>query len=133
MAVLFIFDLFLFVPCSCFLSLRFVFFISWYSFCSFHVIVSFYSCFFIFVCLFIVCLLFRLFFHLFIHVFFAFLRLDGSITGGERQHVVDQFTKNKEFVVFLLSTRAGGQGINLQTGKQTNKHKERNEQTKRKK
>eukprot|EP00775_Hariotina_reticulata_P005696 gene5696-5934_t len=43
-------------------------------------------------------------------------RIDGDVAGGERQRRVDAFNRNpvKKFV-FLLSTRAGGLGINLAT------------------
>lgn len=40
-------------------------------------------------------------------------RLDGGISGNERQKAIDRFNKNKNSFVFLLSTRAGGVGINL--------------------
>lgn len=39
-------------------------------------------------------------------------RLDGSIRGNARQNAIDNFNSQK-FFVFLLSTRAGGVGINL--------------------
>eukprot|EP00911_Craspedida_sp_UC1_P002422 UC1_evm1s1807 len=41
------------------------------------------------------------------------LRLDGSTTVAERQGLMDEFTSDKSIGVFLLSTRAGGLGINL--------------------
>ena len=44
---------------------------------------------------------------------FAFLRLDGSTNISERQDLIDQFTDDTTIPVFLLSTRAGGMGINL--------------------
>merc|ERR1712223_1000848 len=41
-------------------------------------------------------------------------RIDGGITGSMRQEAIDRFNKtNAEQFVFLLSTRAGGLGINL--------------------
>jgi len=40
-------------------------------------------------------------------------RLDGRITGNERQRAIDRFNTNEDSFVFLLSTRAGGVGINL--------------------
>lgn len=43
-----------------------------------------------------------------------FEKIDGQIKARERQNAIDRFndqTKNRE--VFLLSTKAGGQGINL--------------------
>jgi len=42
----------------------------------------------------------------------AFLRLDGSTSVRERQELIDTFTTS-DIPVFLLSTRAGGLGINL--------------------
>jgi SWI/SNF-related matrix-associated actin-dependent regulator 1 of chromatin subfamily A len=43
-----------------------------------------------------------------------FLRLDGSTQVVERQALIDQFNNNPDKLpVFLLSTRAGGLGINL--------------------
>ncbi len=57
---------------------------------------------------------------------FKFLRLDGSTPVLERQLMIDDFNHNKvvfycysykhifkDIFVFLLSTRAGGLGINL--------------------
>lgn len=44
------------------------------------------------------------------------LRLDGSLTSLERQHRIDAFNAEDSSVfAFLLSTRAGGVGINLAT------------------
>ena len=44
----------------------------------------------------------------------SFLRLDGSTAVAERQQMIDKFQSPKSKVfAFLLSTRAGGQGINL--------------------
>lgn len=43
-------------------------------------------------------------------------RLDGSVTGADRQAAIDRFTvaeTTDDAFVFLLSTRAGGVGINL--------------------
>ncbi|GLI59359.1 hypothetical protein VaNZ11_001224 [Volvox africanus] len=46
-------------------------------------------------------------------------RIDGTITGRERQQAIDRFSAggegNDSSFVFLLSTRAGGQGITLTT------------------
>jgi len=43
-------------------------------------------------------------------------RIDGGITGSMRQEAIDRFNRpNAEQFVFLLSTRAGGLGINLAT------------------
>lgn len=44
-----------------------------------------------------------------------FLRLDGSTKIAERQELIDMFNEDTSFPVFLLSTRAGGMGINLTT------------------
>jgi SNF2 family DNA or RNA helicase len=40
-------------------------------------------------------------------------RLDGRVTGNERQRAIDRFNRNPDSFLFLLSTRAGGVGINL--------------------
>ncbi|CAN0131795.1 unnamed protein product, partial [Ascophyllum nodosum] len=40
-------------------------------------------------------------------------RLDGRTTGNERQKSIDRFNREPNSFVFLLSTRAGGVGINL--------------------
>lgn len=40
-------------------------------------------------------------------------RIDGSISQEKRAEGIDLFNKDPEYKVFLLSTRAGGQGINL--------------------
>lgn len=40
-------------------------------------------------------------------------RLDGRTTGNERQKSIDRFNRDPTSFVFLLSTRAGGVGINL--------------------
>lgn len=42
-----------------------------------------------------------------------FMRLDGSTPVFERQKRIDVFSSNKEIPLFLASTRAGGQGINI--------------------
>jgi len=42
-----------------------------------------------------------------------FLRLDGSTAVSERQALIDEFTNDPTIPVFLLSTRAGGMGLNL--------------------
>lgn len=44
---------------------------------------------------------------------FRFLRLDGQTNIQTRQQLIDQFTNDTQIPVFLLSTRAGGMGINL--------------------
>jgi SNF2 family DNA or RNA helicase len=40
-------------------------------------------------------------------------RLDGRIRGNERQKAIDRFETEEDSFMFLLSTRAGGVGINL--------------------
>ena len=45
---------------------------------------------------------------------FSYERIDGAITGGKRQHAIDRYnSKDSEVFVMLLSTKAGGVGINL--------------------
>ncbi|XP_047330799.1 protein CHROMATIN REMODELING 19 isoform X1 [Impatiens glandulifera] len=44
---------------------------------------------------------------------FNYRRLDGSTQVTERQNIVDTFNKNTSIFACLLSTRAGGQGLNL--------------------
>jgi superfamily II DNA/RNA helicase len=44
---------------------------------------------------------------------YSYDRLDGSIRGEERFLAVQNFTDDTDVFVFLLSTRAGGQGLNL--------------------
>ena len=47
---------------------------------------------------------------------FYYCRIDGSTGGAERQEMIDNFNKpESDRFIFLLSTRAGGLGINLQT------------------
>lgn len=46
---------------------------------------------------------------------FSFLRLDGSTKSEDRELLLKQFcVVNSEYDIFLLSTRAGGLGLNLQ-------------------
>lgn len=45
---------------------------------------------------------------------YKYERIDGSIRGNERQAAIDRFNKpGSDSFAFLLSTKAGGQGINL--------------------
>ncbi|KAI7863891.1 P-loop containing nucleoside triphosphate hydrolase protein [Spinellus fusiger] len=44
---------------------------------------------------------------------FTYLRMDGSTQVQERQNLIDQFNEQEDIDVFLLSTKAGGFGINL--------------------
>ena len=46
-----------------------------------------------------------------------YLRLDGETKPDERQELIDQFNEDKDIPVFLLSTKAGGFGINLTSAK----------------
>lgn len=48
----------------------------------------------------------------------AFLRLDGSTAPSTRQELVDEFNRDESLTVFLISTKAGGTGLNL-TGADT--------------
>jgi len=41
-------------------------------------------------------------------------RIDGSVKVQDRQKYMDEFNSDKDIFVFMLSTRAGGLGINLQ-------------------
>lgn len=42
-----------------------------------------------------------------------YVRFDGQTAISERQDIVDKFNNSKDIEIFLLSTRAGGLGINL--------------------
>ncbi len=42
-----------------------------------------------------------------------YFRLDGQTQLADRRDMVKEFQTNKDYFVFLLSTRAGGLGINL--------------------
>ncbi|EPS65460.1 hypothetical protein M569_09312, partial [Genlisea aurea] len=44
---------------------------------------------------------------------YSFLRLDGSTPAALRQRLVDDFNRSPSKQVFLISTRAGGLGLNL--------------------
>ena len=44
---------------------------------------------------------------------FAFLRLDGTTKVSDRISLIDEFNQDEKIMVFLLSTKAGGLGINL--------------------
>ncbi|GAB7341619.1 hypothetical protein MBLNU457_7819t1 [Dothideomycetes sp. NU457] len=42
-----------------------------------------------------------------------FMRLDGSTDMSTRQDIIDQYTNDETIPLFMLSTKAGGAGINL--------------------
>lgn len=42
-----------------------------------------------------------------------YLRLDGSTPVQERQSMIDLYNNDDSYFIFILSTRAGGLGINL--------------------
>lgn len=44
---------------------------------------------------------------------YSYLRLDGATKVSERLTLIDEFNDNSDVLVFLLSTKAGGLGINL--------------------
>jgi chromodomain-helicase-DNA-binding protein 7 len=44
---------------------------------------------------------------------FRYERLDGRVRGTDRQKAIDRFEREEDSFLFLLSTRAGGVGINL--------------------
>jgi SNF2 family DNA or RNA helicase len=46
-------------------------------------------------------------------IYYRYERLDGSVRGEERYLAIKNFNEEDEVFVFLLSTRAGGLGINL--------------------
>ena len=47
---------------------------------------------------------------------YKYLRLDGHASGEERTMAMKRFSEpNTEYYLFIATTRAGGQGINLQT------------------
>eukprot|EP00658_Telonema_sp_P-2_P021698 TRINITY_DN18654_c0_g3_i1.p1 TRINITY_DN18654_c0_g3~~TRINITY_DN18654_c0_g3_i1.p1 ORF type:complete len:335 (+),score=136.64 TRINITY_DN18654_c0_g3_i1:132-1136(+) len=46
---------------------------------------------------------------------YAYVRLDGSTRAEDRQERMAQFQSDRNVFIFLLSTRAGGLGLNLQT------------------
>ncbi|CAF4330039.1 unnamed protein product, partial [Rotaria magnacalcarata] len=47
---------------------------------------------------------------------FTYLRLDGQTKSEERGDLLAKFSEAKaDYFIFLLSTRAGGLGLNLQT------------------
>lgn len=51
--------------------------------------------------------------HLMDSIKLKYLRLDGQTQVSERQGMIDTFNRDDSYPVFLLSTRAGGMGLNL--------------------
>ena len=49
---------------------------------------------------------------------YSYCRLDGSTKVGARQEMVNQFNRDQGTFIFLLSTKAGGLGLNI-TGANT--------------
>ncbi|XP_039607057.1 SWI/SNF-related matrix-associated actin-dependent regulator of chromatin subfamily A containing DEAD/H box 1A isoform X2 [Polypterus senegalus] len=47
------------------------------------------------------------------HLNYRYLRLDGSTPMSERIHLIDEYNTDMNIFIFLLSTKAGGLGINL--------------------
>ncbi|NWY07178.1 SMRCD regulator, partial [Nothoprocta ornata] len=47
------------------------------------------------------------------HLQLKYIRLDGKTQISERIHLIDEFNTDMEILVFLMSTKAGGLGINL--------------------
>lgn len=45
---------------------------------------------------------------------FSYERIDGSVRGKERWQAIERFRKDPDTFVFLISTRSGGVGLNLQ-------------------
>jgi SNF2 family DNA or RNA helicase len=43
----------------------------------------------------------------------SYCRLDGTTVGTQRQGIIDRYNNDKSLLIFLLSTKAGGLGINL--------------------
>jgi SWI/SNF-related matrix-associated actin-dependent regulator of chromatin subfamily A member 5 len=47
---------------------------------------------------------------------YRYCRIDGNTSGDDRENAIDSFNApDSEKFIFLLSTRAGGLGINLAT------------------
>lgn len=46
-------------------------------------------------------------------IYFFFQRLDGSMNLKEREKAIKEFSSNSSIIVFLISLRAGGVGLNL--------------------
>jgi SNF2 family DNA or RNA helicase len=49
------------------------------------------------------------------YIKFRYVRLDGAVSRNNRQSRIDEFMNpNSDLFIFLISTKAGGVGINLQ-------------------
>ncbi|XP_053607082.1 DNA excision repair protein ERCC-6-like [Plodia interpunctella] len=44
---------------------------------------------------------------------FQYLKMDGTVSVSQRQNLIKTFNENKEYLVFLATTRVGGLGVNL--------------------
>jgi DNA helicase INO80 len=44
---------------------------------------------------------------------YTYFRMDGSTSIPDRRYMVEEYQKNNDIFIFLLSTRAGGLGVNL--------------------
>lgn len=44
---------------------------------------------------------------------YTYIRLDGKTKVDNRQYLVNEFNNNNNIFIFLISSRAGGQGLNL--------------------
>lgn len=44
---------------------------------------------------------------------YSYCRIDGDVDGHTRKKLIEQFNSDQTYFAFLLSTRAGGHGINL--------------------
>lgn len=44
---------------------------------------------------------------------YKYLKMDGTVSVGQRQSMIKTFNENSEYLVFLATTRVGGLGVNL--------------------
>ena len=44
---------------------------------------------------------------------YSYLRFDGSTASSTRQTIIDQFNNDPKIMIFFISTKAGGLGLNL--------------------
>ncbi|XP_068631760.1 DNA excision repair protein ERCC-6-like [Battus philenor] len=44
---------------------------------------------------------------------YKYLKMDGTVSVASRQNLIKTFNENKEYLVFLATTRVGGLGVNL--------------------